>query len=117
MRFDLVDYKCRSGEKWADVFTDECWKHAIKHYRFALDIDKWDLVKKRVFNPINDLCNGLLDLSDIDIFGANDAVRILEYIESQEGRDDDEDVKDIFYMLKFFCKKAIEHDCHLLIEC
>lgn len=117
MMFQVVNLKCNNGEKWADPYVDKPSEHLDRRYRFATNFYKWDVLAKRIFDPINELCGGLLDLCDVDMFGSNDAKKILEYIESQEGIDDIEEVKDIFYILKFFCKKTIEQDYHLLIEC
>lgn len=88
----------------------------VEMYNFNIDEKHYESFEEDFVEPVDKLCDALLDFSEADYLGTRKCAKLREWLEERLVRDVPEFLKPIYEKMFEFTSKAIEYDTGIIIQ-
>lgn len=88
----------------------------VEKYNFNIDEKYGEFFEKDFIEPVDKLCDALMDFSEADYLGAGKCAKLREWLEGRLVRDMPEFLKPIYEKMFEFTSKAIEYNTGIVIQ-
>ncbi len=88
----------------------------VEIYNFNIDEKYYEFFEEDFVEPVDKLCEALMDFSEADYLGAEKCVKLREWLGERLVRDVPKFLKPIYEKIFEFASKAIEYDTGIIIQ-